>query len=105
MVARMRAMSKPVIAMVNGHAHGAGFNLALGCDLRVIADEATLAIPFSRRGIGPLVAGRIFDLTNSYAAAFDLCIAINMLGAIAALGCTYAPESAPLSAITEPASA
>jgi 2-(1,2-epoxy-1,2-dihydrophenyl)acetyl-CoA isomerase len=51
-VARMRAMSKPVIAMVNGHAHGAGFNLALGCDLRVIADDATLAIPFSRRGIG-----------------------------------------------------
>src|SRR5579863_5866923 len=51
-VARMRAMSKPVIAMINGHAHGAGFNLALGCDLRVIADSATLAIPFSRRGIG-----------------------------------------------------
>jgi hypothetical protein len=56
--------------------------------------------------IGPLVAGRIFDLSNSYAAAFDLCIAINLLGAIAALGCkAYAPESAPLAAITEPASA
>lgn len=51
-VARMRAMSKPVIAMINGHAHGAGFNLALGCDLRVISDNATLAIPFSKRGIG-----------------------------------------------------
>src|SRR6266481_2725025 len=51
-VARMRAMSKPVIAMINGHAHGAGFNLALGCDLRVAADSATLSIPFARRGIG-----------------------------------------------------
>jgi enoyl-CoA hydratase/carnithine racemase len=50
-VARMRAMSKPVIAMINGHAHGAGFNLALGCDLRVMADSATMAIPFSKRGI------------------------------------------------------
>jgi enoyl-CoA hydratase/carnithine racemase len=50
-VARMRAMSKPVIAMINGHAHGAGFNLALGCDLRVAADSATLSIPFARRGI------------------------------------------------------
>jgi len=50
-VARMRAMSKPVIAMINGHAHGAGFNLALGCDLRVMAASATLAIPFSKRGI------------------------------------------------------
>jgi OFA family oxalate/formate antiporter-like MFS transporter len=56
--------------------------------------------------IGPLVAGRIFDLTNSYAAAFDLCIAINLLGAIAALRCkAYAPESSPLAAITEPVSA
>ena len=50
-VARMRAMSKPVIAMINGHAHGAGFNLVLGCDLRVMAATATLAIPFSKRGI------------------------------------------------------
>lgn len=51
-IARIRALSKPVIAMINGHAHGAGFNLALGCDLRVIADNATLSIPFSKRGIG-----------------------------------------------------
>ncbi|HKV55279.1 MAG TPA: enoyl-CoA hydratase-related protein [Candidatus Binataceae bacterium] len=51
-IARMRSLSKPVIAMINGHAHGAGFNLALGCDLRVMADSATLSIPFSRRGIG-----------------------------------------------------
>jgi enoyl-CoA hydratase/carnithine racemase len=51
-IASMRALSKPVIAMINGHAHGAGFNLALGCDLRVMADSATLSIPFSKRGIG-----------------------------------------------------
>jgi enoyl-CoA hydratase/carnithine racemase len=51
-IARMRALSKPIIAMVNGHAHGAGFNLALGCDLRIMANTATLSIPFSRRGIG-----------------------------------------------------
>jgi enoyl-CoA hydratase/carnithine racemase len=50
-VARMRALSKPVIGRINGHAHGAGFNLALGCDLRVMADTATLCIPFVKRGI------------------------------------------------------
>lgn len=50
-VERMRRMSKPVLGMINGHAHGAGFNLALGCDLRIMADTATLSIPFVKRGM------------------------------------------------------
>jgi len=50
-VEKMRSLSKPVIGMINGHAHGAGFNLALGCDLRIMADSATLRIPFVKRGI------------------------------------------------------
>jgi 2-(1,2-epoxy-1,2-dihydrophenyl)acetyl-CoA isomerase len=47
----MRKMGKPVIARVNGHAHGAGFNLAMGCDFRVMAESATLAAPFVKRGL------------------------------------------------------
>lgn len=50
-IEKMRTLSKPVIGMINGHAHGAGFNLALGCDLRIMADTATLRIPFVKRGI------------------------------------------------------
>ena len=50
-VERLRSMPKPVIGRINGHAHGAGFNLALACDLRVMAASATLAIPFVRRGL------------------------------------------------------
>jgi 2-(1,2-epoxy-1,2-dihydrophenyl)acetyl-CoA isomerase len=50
-VDRLRRLSKPVLASINGHAQGAGFNLALGCDLRLMASDATLAIPFVRRGI------------------------------------------------------
>ncbi len=48
---QLRGDSGALVAMINSHAHGAGFNLALGCDLRVMADTATLAIPFAKRGI------------------------------------------------------
>lgn len=50
-VQRMRRLSKPILGMINGHAHGAGFNLALGCDLRIMADTATLCVPFVKRGM------------------------------------------------------
>jgi enoyl-CoA hydratase len=43
----------PTIAAVNGAAVGAGMNLALGCDVRVIADEARLDTRFLQLGIHP----------------------------------------------------
>jgi len=36
---------------------------------------------------GPLAAGQIFDVTNSYSLAFELCAVISALGAVAALFC------------------
>jgi 2-(1,2-epoxy-1,2-dihydrophenyl)acetyl-CoA isomerase len=45
-VRTMTRLPKPIMAAVNGHAHGAGFNLALGCDFRIMSEAATLAIPF-----------------------------------------------------------
>ena len=59
-----------------------------------IAGMTGLAQTFGA-AIGPLVAGRIFDATRSYSAAFDLFIAINLVGALAAFACrSYAVESA-----------
>ena len=45
-VRKMTRLPKPIVGVVNGHAHGAGFNLALGCDFRVVSESATLAAPF-----------------------------------------------------------
>jgi len=44
-------LSVPVLAAVNGPAIGAGAQLAMACDLRVAAPEASFAIPAARLGI------------------------------------------------------
>jgi enoyl-CoA hydratase len=46
----------PTIAAVNGPAVGAGLALALACDLRFVAVEARLAVPFTRLGLHPGMA-------------------------------------------------
>ena len=60
----------------------------------------------SGAAIGPLVSGRIFDQTQSYAAAFELCIVINLIGAMAAYACRlYTAEREIADAAALPASA
>ncbi|HWF15279.1 MAG TPA: enoyl-CoA hydratase [Acidimicrobiales bacterium] len=44
-------ISKPTIAKVDGVAVGAGFSLALGCDLVVCTEVARLSMIFSKRGL------------------------------------------------------
>ncbi len=43
----------PTVAAVNGPAVGAGFNLALACDMRIAADEAVFDTRFLKLGLHP----------------------------------------------------
>ena len=47
----------PTIAALNGSAAGYGMDMALGCDMRVMADSAKLAAAFTARGIVPESGG------------------------------------------------
>ena len=47
----MRSLPQPIVVGIQGYAYGAGFNLALGADFRVMAHDAKLATPFVKRGL------------------------------------------------------
>ncbi len=49
----VRDMPCPTIAAINGHAIGAGFCVALACDMRFAAEEAKLALNFTKLGLHP----------------------------------------------------
>ena len=56
----IRQMLKPVVAAVNGPAYGAGFNLALACDIRLAAESATFSQSFVKVGLHPDWGGSFF---------------------------------------------
>jgi enoyl-CoA hydratase len=49
----VRASSLPTVAAVNGPAVGAGFNLALCCDVRIAGESARFDARFARIGLHP----------------------------------------------------
>ena len=57
----LRRCSKPVIAMVNGVAAGAGCGIALGADFRIMTEESCLLTAFSSVGL-PGDTGCIYHL-------------------------------------------
>lgn len=53
----LRQLEIPTIAAINGHAVGAGFCVALACDMRIAAADAKMGLNFVRLGIHPGMAG------------------------------------------------
>lgn len=58
---RFEFLSKPVIAAIEGMAYGGGCEISLACDLRVMAEDATIGLPEVRLGVVP-GSGGLFRL-------------------------------------------
>jgi crotonobetainyl-CoA hydratase len=56
-IALRETLNVPVIARVNGHAVGGGFEMMLGCDIVVAVEQATFGLPEARVGRMPLDGG------------------------------------------------
>ena len=59
-VKRLASLPIPTLAAVNGVAAGAGFSLALACDLRIASNEARFGASFARVGCTRIGAAPIF---------------------------------------------
>jgi enoyl-CoA hydratase/carnithine racemase len=84
------------VAAVQGHAIGGGFQLALGTDIRIIADDAQFTMAEPTLGIVPDLGGtkRLVDLVG-YSIAADICLTGRRVGADEALRIGLASRVVP----------
>lgn len=83
---RLHRFDKPVIAAVNGHAIGAGLDLACMADLRVVARGAKLGSTFVKVGLVPGDGGAAFlTRTIGYPRALEMILTGRLVEADEAL--------------------
>jgi len=92
------------IAAIQGHAVGAGFQLALACDLRVLADDAVLAMRETALGLVPDLGGTkpLVDLVG-YARALEICLTGRWVAADEAASLGIATAVVPRAEVDEAA--
>ncbi|MFE2105807.1 enoyl-CoA hydratase/isomerase family protein [Kitasatospora sp. NPDC059463] len=84
------------VAAVQGHAVGAGFQLALGCDLRVVAEDVQFSMKETSLGLVPDLAGTkpLTELVG-YARALEICATGRWIGAAEAAAIGLANLAVP----------
>lgn len=85
------------IAVVQGHAIGAGFQLALACDLRILADNAQLCMKEAALGLVPDLTGTssLVDCVG-YSRALEICVTARSLDAAEARAIGLATAVVPV---------
>ena len=84
------------VAAVQGHAVGAGFQLALACDLRIVSADAQLSIREPSLGLVPDLGGtKPLVQCLGYARALELCVTGRWMSAAEAVGTGLAVSCVP----------
>jgi enoyl-CoA hydratase/carnithine racemase len=85
------------VAAVQGHAIGAGAQLALACDLRIFAEDAQLRLPEVTLGLVPDLTGtsNLVELVG-YGRALEMCLTGRAVGATEARAMGIANLVVPL---------
>jgi enoyl-CoA hydratase/carnithine racemase len=93
----LRDPVRVTVAAVQGHAIGAGFQLALACDLRFVADDVQFCMPEATLGIVPDLGGT-HPLVHAvgYARAVEICVTGRRVGAAEAVAIGLALRSVPV---------
>jgi methylglutaconyl-CoA hydratase len=78
---RMRAVPKPVVAVVHGRALAGGCGLATGCDLVLAAESAQFGYPEVQRGFVPAIVLTMLRRAVGEKVAFDLAATGRLLDA------------------------
>lgn len=84
------------IAKIRGYAIGAGFQLALSCDLRMVADDAKLSMKESALGLVPDLTGTKPLVEHvGYARALEICATARVVPAEEAVRIGLATAAVP----------
>jgi enoyl-CoA hydratase/carnithine racemase len=98
--ARLETLPKVTLAEIGGAAMGGGFELALACDLRVIADSARVGLPEANLGLLPAAGGtqRLTRICGD-AVARRLILGAELVSGSDVVGLGLAQWMAPVAAV------
>lgn len=94
-IAAIRAIPVPVIARINGHCLGGGFEVAAGCDLRIASDNATFGMPEVKFGIPSVIEAALLPRLIGWGKAAELVYLGHRIDAAEALACGFVSKVVP----------
>jgi enoyl-CoA hydratase len=91
----------PVVAEVNGACLGAGFELAMACDLRVAADTASFGLPEVRVGVPSVIEAALLPALAGPGRAAEMLLCGTSVSAAQALAWGLVNRVAPAAGLSD----